>query len=450
MTSSALSAGRRAEARPAARCRCPPARAELVDDQPEALALRQPMSSRSGRRSPAWWSARPAAGTAPCRDRTLTAAAAARACTPGPRRCVGVHSTNCSPISDCGPTGRSRPAERVERRVVDVSTTAALLSRVRSSECDRPTLTPAIFTSLPGIRKLGVVEDRAHAVAAASSPAPMPKIASAPRSAITRAIARRRLMDRAGRSRGCSRACRRSPIRASCRRSRAARPRPGSAGRAGGRGVGDAAVRQAGSALARRQRHQRVGRLVVVEGVEGRRDARVVAIRVVVGRRLAEVAEPAHELGRVGPEEAEHRHRLLERADRVLEPRRRGVGERRRLLQQVGEVVARAGLVDQRRQLVDRRLGVLEKRREDLQERLEVLRRLAADLDERLEIVERGAQVHERRAAAAQRLGQELERLRQRAVLRGDRAHRRVRVGDEVGERRALGEPGRSRPSRCS
>ncbi len=43
----------------------------------------------------------------------------------------------------------------------------AFLSSVTSSDSILPTLTPAIFTSIPGIAKPGVVEDRSHAVAAA-------------------------------------------------------------------------------------------------------------------------------------------------------------------------------------------------------------------------------------------------------------------------------------------
>ena len=74
------------------------------------------------------------------------------ACAPAGRGWVGVHSTNFSPISDCGRIvqlascgSRSKPGWSMRR------TTAAFWSGVTSSDSILPTLTPAILTSSPGI-----------------------------------------------------------------------------------------------------------------------------------------------------------------------------------------------------------------------------------------------------------------------------------------------------------
>ncbi len=70
---------------------------------------------------------------------------------PAARGCVGVHSTNFSPISDCGRIVHSASERKSSKpaRVI-VRTTAAFWSSVTSSESILPTLTPAILTSSPG------------------------------------------------------------------------------------------------------------------------------------------------------------------------------------------------------------------------------------------------------------------------------------------------------------
>ncbi len=64
----------------------------------------------------------------------------------------GSHSTNFSPISDCGRTMHFALARKgTKRGVVDVAaTTAAFLSSVTSIDSITPTLAPATFTSSPG------------------------------------------------------------------------------------------------------------------------------------------------------------------------------------------------------------------------------------------------------------------------------------------------------------
>ena len=70
------------------------------------------------------------------------------------RACVGVHSTNFSPISDCGRTWQRASVRKSWYAGSWMSsTTAALKSRVTSIESILPTLTPATFTSSPGITK---------------------------------------------------------------------------------------------------------------------------------------------------------------------------------------------------------------------------------------------------------------------------------------------------------
>ena len=62
-----------------------------------------------------------------------------------------LHSTNFSPISDCGRTVHSASWwNGVKRESSMLSTTSALLSSVTSSDSIAPTLAPAIFTSSPG------------------------------------------------------------------------------------------------------------------------------------------------------------------------------------------------------------------------------------------------------------------------------------------------------------
>jgi hypothetical protein len=74
------------------------------------------------------------------------------ACAPSGRGWVGVHSTNFSPISDCGRIEHSASRRKSSKPGRSMrSTTAALWSGVRSSDSTLPTLTPAILTSSPGI-----------------------------------------------------------------------------------------------------------------------------------------------------------------------------------------------------------------------------------------------------------------------------------------------------------
>ena len=70
------------------------------------------------------------------------------------RFCVGVHSTNFSPISDCGRTWQRASVRKSWYAGSWMSsTTTALKSRVMSIESILPTLTPATLTSSPGITK---------------------------------------------------------------------------------------------------------------------------------------------------------------------------------------------------------------------------------------------------------------------------------------------------------
>ena len=146
----------------------------------------------------------------------------------------------------------------------------------------------------------GVVEDRAHAVAAAvarSSPS-RTRPGRRPRRS-TAAMASRRFMGRGARSRGRSRGCRCTSRHGALPSAGACEAPPGQRATAVGL-VGTPGTRWAGG-----HGGQEVRGLVVAEGVEDRADARVVAVRVVVGRALAEVAEPADEVRRVRAEERE-------------------------------------------------------------------------------------------------------------------------------------------------
>ena len=83
----------------------------------------------------------------------LLAAAGAGGC-PAGRGCVGVHSTNFSPISDCGRIVQLASLRKSWKPgSVMFRTTAALWSGVTSSDSIVPTLTPAILTSSPGMTR---------------------------------------------------------------------------------------------------------------------------------------------------------------------------------------------------------------------------------------------------------------------------------------------------------
>ncbi len=74
------------------------------------------------------------------------------ACSSVPRGSVGVHSTNCSPISDCGRMMQVASERQSSKPgLVMSSTTAAFLSGVTLSDSILPTSTPATLTSSPGI-----------------------------------------------------------------------------------------------------------------------------------------------------------------------------------------------------------------------------------------------------------------------------------------------------------
>ncbi len=63
----------------------------------------------------------------------------------------GLHSTNFSPISDCGLTAHLASARNGVNRASSIrSTTAAFLALVTSIDSMTPILAPATFTSSPG------------------------------------------------------------------------------------------------------------------------------------------------------------------------------------------------------------------------------------------------------------------------------------------------------------
>jgi hypothetical protein len=69
---------------------------------------------------------------------------------PAARGWVGVHSTNFSPISDCGRMRQLASRRKSAKPGLSmIITTAALLSGVTSSFSIWPTLTPATLTSSP-------------------------------------------------------------------------------------------------------------------------------------------------------------------------------------------------------------------------------------------------------------------------------------------------------------
>ncbi len=71
---------------------------------------------------------------------------------PTARGCVGVHSTNFSPISDWGRMEHSASLRQPSKpgSVISMST-EAVCRGVTSRSLILPTLTPAIFTSSPGM-----------------------------------------------------------------------------------------------------------------------------------------------------------------------------------------------------------------------------------------------------------------------------------------------------------
>ena len=318
---------------------------------------------------------------------------------------VGVHSTNFSPMSDCGRIVHSASRRKSSKPGRSMrSTTAALWSGVTSSDSILPTLTPGDLHVLARDDREGVHEDRAHAVVRRRRrSAPVPKRPARRRRASTRGDGEEALhgpgSTRLG-SQSSEPSASRNGRRAVRRRLR---------GRA--RAAPDLAGLQAGQALARRDRRQRAARRVVGErvGVEDRLDAREVAVGVVVRRAHAEVAQPADEVGRVGPDELDApawpsaAPRSSARTTAWRPARARGA-----LPQQVGEVVVRAAAVDERAQVGDRRARVAARagaaRR---RKRREVLRRRLGRGDEHVEVVERRAQVDERRVGLAQRAGQQ-------------------------------------------
>ena len=155
---------------------------------------------------------------------------------PGWSELPGSHSTNFSPISDCGRIvqrgvlrGRARSPSSSIRR-----TTTAFLSSVTSSDSIAPTLRPGDLDVLALDRAGDVVEDRADLVAGAvvvgRADAEHERGHGARRS--RRAMAKIRLMGPVARSRDRSRRCRRCRATGPSRRAAAAWRRPDS-GRTG-------------------------------------------------------------------------------------------------------------------------------------------------------------------------------------------------------------------------
>ena len=271
--------------------------AELVEQDRQPLAVRAAhdvvdqveVDRRAG-------AARAAAGAGPRRRRRRSAPA------PGWPPCPGSHSTNFSPISDCGRTVHLRVrAERGEAVVVDAAARPRpSCRRSRPSTRSRRPWRPATFTSSPGTADGHVVEDRAHLVARRRSPsAPSPRAPPrrAARAQSTTTVSRRRISSgrrgRGGRSR--------RPRTARSRRARPAWRRPGSAGLAQLEAV---EPRCESGYCGQRRRSTSLTR----ERAEHRLDARVVAVGVVGGGALAELGEPAGQVGRV----------LAQRVDEVL------------------------------------------------------------------------------------------------------------------------------------
>src|SRR3954452_15387636 len=310
------------------------------------------------------------------------------------------------------------------------STTIALKSLVTSSESILPTLTPATLTSSPLITKPALSKIARTLYEPPSEPAPVVTIAAAATASRRSTVATRftsRPREREARVAvlGPEVAVvgvgRRAVLRALAGGARAA-----------ARDVG----LQARELVVERLRAQDAPRGVVREGerVEDRLDAGEMAVGVVVGGTLPEVVEPARQLRDVGADELEHGLALLQRLRRVREGGGRDALERGQLARRVEQVVVGAGPRDEPAQVLDRRARAGHERAQLAQERREPLGGGLGLVDERVEVVERGAQVHERGVGAPQRGGQQLERARQRAVLRADRGGGRVRVAHEVGQ----------------
>ena len=189
-------------------------------------------------------------------------------------------------------------------------TTAAFLSGVTSSDVDLADLDAGDLHVLARDDEDGVVEDRAHLVAASRRAAPMPTTAATARRRRATSRRWRRRASWAGRHLG------RVAVELAGRRRATAPSRP----RGGWHGGARAALDVARSGRPARRsaagcgvEHAARPGCRRTEGVEDRLDARVVAVRVVVRGALAEVAQPADEVGRVRPDELEHRLALLQR-----------------------------------------------------------------------------------------------------------------------------------------
>ena len=257
--------------------------AELVEDQREPLPVGQahdvvdqvevdrPLGVRHRQQVLAL--ARP-------RGRSSPAPAAARV--PTARFCVGEHSTNFSPISDCGRTWQlGVAAEVLVRRVVDGEHDRGLEVGRDVERVDLADLHAGDLDVLAGDHEAGVVEDRAHLVAAAVAGAGGQHRggaeASRRRTEATRFI-RGPAAPGSGRSRR-RRGCRRRGS-APSRPPAAGSPRPGSGAFWYFCEAVEAAVRSRSATSVAAGRG--VGEL---EGVEDRLDAGEVAVGVVVGGR---------------------------------------------------------------------------------------------------------------------------------------------------------------------
>ena len=223
--------------------------------------------------------------------------------------CVGLHSTNFSPISDCGPDDAARVgAEVLVARVVDPQHDRGLEVRRDLDVLDRADLDAGDLDVLARDHEAGVVEDRAHAVGVVVVAGHDDERHERGDAAGRRRRATRGSHGPGGTSLGIAveRAARRRAT-APSRRRRAATRRPGS----GAAGWSRSPSKRCDGGIGREHAARRV--VGERERVEDRLDARVVAVGVVVGGALAEVAEPADELGRVRAQELEHRLGFCER-----------------------------------------------------------------------------------------------------------------------------------------
>ncbi len=318
-------------------------------------------------------------------------------------------------------------AEVLEAGLGDVEDDGGLLRRRHVERLDLADLDARDLDVLAGDDGEGVAEDRADLVAVGlrrsrRRPRRAKTIAGRPRAA--RTTESTRLMARASTWVGSQS---RSLRRVAERRRAVRRGLAGSA-RAALELVVDQPERR-GAASVERREHL----VVQVERVEDRLDAGEVAVGVVVGGALAEVADPADEVRRVRPDEVQHRRRLAQRGDAVGERglARPAPGAGALRSSSIRSLFAPGRRIRWRRSRIVGRASSTSGR----SSRRNGARSFVAGLDastsgSRSSSVAR--RFDERRVGLAQRARQQAERLRERLVLRGDRAGRRVGVRDEA------------------